>query len=71
MLGEPENQSPLTRAALSGRERAGRFHPLLEQYVSDNKGRLKDKVRSLWALRNDMGQLPGPWQRTDFKSWRR
>ena len=36
--------------------RSFKIHPLLEQYITDNKDWLKDKVRGLWALCNNMGQ---------------
>jgi menaquinone-dependent protoporphyrinogen IX oxidase len=46
--------------------RSARIHPLMEQYISDNKNWLKDKVRGLWAICNNMGQPPGPQQRTAY-----
>jgi menaquinone-dependent protoporphyrinogen IX oxidase len=46
--------------------RSGRIHPLLEQYIAQKQGWLKDKVRGLWAVCNNMGQPPGPQQKADF-----
>jgi hypothetical protein len=46
--------------------RSFKIHPLLEQYITENKDWLKDKVRGLWALCNNMGQPPGPQQKTNY-----
>jgi menaquinone-dependent protoporphyrinogen IX oxidase len=46
--------------------RSFRIHPLMEQYITENKERLKDKVRGLWAVCNNMGQPPGPQQKTNY-----
>jgi menaquinone-dependent protoporphyrinogen IX oxidase len=46
--------------------RSFKIHPLMEQYIADNKAWLKDKVRGLWALCNNMGQPPGPQQKTNY-----
>lgn len=46
--------------------RGGKIHPLLEQYLSDNQSWLKEKVRGLWAVCNNLGQPPGPQQKTAF-----
>ena len=46
--------------------RSAKIHPLLEQYIADNKSWLKDKIRGLWALCNNMGQPPGPEQKTTY-----
>jgi menaquinone-dependent protoporphyrinogen IX oxidase len=46
--------------------RSGKIHPLMEQYIADNQSWLKSKVRGLWAVCNNMGQPPGPQQKTDL-----
>ena len=46
--------------------RSNKIHPLLERYISDNKDWLQAKVRGLWAVCNNMGQPPGPQQKTAF-----
>jgi menaquinone-dependent protoporphyrinogen IX oxidase len=46
--------------------RSAKIHPLLEKYIADNKSWLKDKVRGLWAVCNNMGQPPGPQQKTAY-----
>ena len=46
--------------------RSFKIHPLLDQYLTANKALLKGKIRGLWALCNNMGQPPGPQQKTNF-----
>jgi menaquinone-dependent protoporphyrinogen IX oxidase len=46
--------------------RSFKIHPQLEQYIAANKDWLKPKVRGLWALCNNMGQAPGPQQKTNY-----
>jgi menaquinone-dependent protoporphyrinogen IX oxidase len=43
--------------------RGYRINPLLEEYIVENKGWLKDKVRGYWAVCNNMGQPPGKQQK--------
>jgi menaquinone-dependent protoporphyrinogen IX oxidase len=42
------------------------IHPLLEKFIKENQGLLKNKVRGYFAACNNMGQPPGPQQKTAF-----
>jgi menaquinone-dependent protoporphyrinogen IX oxidase len=46
--------------------RAGKIHPLMDRYLSDNKAWLKDRIRGMWALCNNMGNPPGPEQKKAY-----
>jgi menaquinone-dependent protoporphyrinogen IX oxidase len=46
--------------------RSFKIHPQLEQYITDNKAWLKDKVSGLFAVCNNMGQPPGPQQKKTY-----
>ncbi len=51
---------------VGGSIRGFRIHPLLEQYITANAAWLKPKVRGYWAVCNNMGQPPGPAERTRY-----
>jgi menaquinone-dependent protoporphyrinogen IX oxidase len=63
---EKPDLKPFDHLVLGSSIRSAKIHPLLEQYIADNKTWLKDKVRGLWALCNNMGQPPGPQQKTAY-----
>lgn len=46
--------------------RGFRIHPLLEQYIAANSALLKPKVRGYWVVCNNMGQPPGPEERSRY-----
>lgn len=46
--------------------RSFKIHPQLEQYLTANKAALQDKIRGFWAICNNMGQPPGPQQKTNY-----
>jgi menaquinone-dependent protoporphyrinogen IX oxidase len=61
---ENPDLKPFDHIVLGSSIRAGKIHPALEKYIADNKAWLKDKLRGYWALCNNMGQPPGPAQKT-------
>lgn len=46
--------------------RGFRIHPDLEQYISDHKDLIQDKIRGYWAICNNMGQTPGAEQKKAY-----
>jgi menaquinone-dependent protoporphyrinogen IX oxidase len=46
--------------------RSFKIHPQMEQYLTANKAALKDKIRGFFAVCNNMGQPPGPQQKTNY-----
>jgi menaquinone-dependent protoporphyrinogen IX oxidase len=46
--------------------RGFKINPLLEKYIEENKGCLKEKVRGFWVVCGNMQKPPGPQQKETY-----